>query len=188
MPQQPIQSERAAPRGGRRTHAALRGTCPLLAALAGLSVGCVIARAPDFRVARVIGSTALVRVEQADLEFLARVDTGADTTSIHALDLEIEDPSPRIEGNVGKAIGFRVVNERGEAVRLASVIAGVVELYDWHGLELRYAVPLELCWQGVCKSVPVSLRDRTVMQHKLLIGRDWLAGSFLVDVGRSAER
>ncbi len=36
---------------------------------------------------------------------------------------------------------------------------------------------------GVEKLLPVSLRDRGGMQYKMLVGRDFLAGDFLVDVG-----
>lgn len=157
-----------------------------LAAACALASGCVMAAAPGVRVARLIGATERVRVEQADLEFLARVDTGAQTTSLHVLDIRIENGASRMQANVGRTIHFRIANERGEEAWLSSVVADVVALSDWHGVELRYAVPLELSARGVRKRVLVNLRDRSAMAEKLLIGRDWLAGDFLVDVERNA--
>jgi hypothetical protein len=35
------------------------------------------------------------------------------------------------------------------------------------------------------KEVQVNLRDRTPMAYKLLVGRDWIRGDFLVDVSRN---
>jgi len=157
-----------------------------LAAAWALASGCVMAAAPGVRVTQLVGATERVRVEQASLDFLARIDTGAQTTSLHALDLHVEDGASRMQANVGKIIRFRTVNEAGEEAWLSGVVADVVALSDWHGVELRYAVPLELSARGVRKRVLVNLRDRSAMAEKLLIGRDWLAGDFLVDVERNA--
>jgi hypothetical protein len=49
---------------------------------------------------------------------------------------------------------------------------------------VRPRVTLELELGGVAKRVRVSLRDRSRMDYKLLVGRDFLAGDFLVDVDR----
>lgn len=178
---------RGAARGGdaRRSR---RTAGALLAALALLASGCAATSGGGAGAARVLGATEVLRVEAAQLDFLARIDTGAGTTSIHALDLEIRDAAARAEDNVGREIRFRVVNERGEAAQLSGEIAGVVRVRSAQGTENRYAVPLDLAWRGVSKRVLVNLRDRTSMDYKLLVGRDWLRGDFLVDVDRSAAQ
>ena len=127
----------------------------------------------------------IVRVEEAGLDFVARVDTGARTTSLHAVELEIEDPAPRVEDNVGRNIRFRVINERGESARISSVIVDVVGVRQALGTELRYAVALHLTWQGIRRELLVNLRDRSAIDHKLLVGRDWIGEGFLVDVQRN---
>jgi hypothetical protein len=108
--------------------------------------------------------------------------------ALRALDLSIEHGASRMQANVGKTIRFRLVNERGEQAWISSVVADVVALSDWHGVELRYAVPLDLSARGVHKRILVNLRDRSAMAGKLLIGRDWLAGDFVVDVERHATQ
>jgi hypothetical protein len=153
----------------------------LIAALSMLSA-CVIAPARSVRFARIVGATEVVRVEETGLDFLARVDTGARTSSLHALELEIEDPAPRVEDNVGRTIHFRAVNERGESARISSVIVDVVGVRQALGTELRYEVALHLTWRGTRRELRVNLRDRSAIDHKLLLGRDWIGQGFLVDV------
>lgn len=46
-------------------------------------------------------------------------------------------------------------------------------------------VRLPLRWHGITKNEEVNLRDRSAMRYKLLIGRNWLAKDFLVDVEQS---
>jgi hypothetical protein len=86
---------------------------------------------------------------------------------------------------VGRNIHFRVINERGESARISSVIIEVVGVRQALGTELRYAVPLHLTWQGVRRELRVNLRDRSAIDHKLLVGRDWIGEGFLVDVKRN---
>ena len=161
------------PRHYRRSAAAL-----LLASATALAC----AQAPA---ALVLGATETLHVPEADLDFLAIVDTGAHRTSIHALDVRIEDPAPDMQQNVGKRISFRVVNEAGRARRITSTVSAVEPVRTSHGAEWRYVVPLRLRWRDVEKEVLVNLRDRTPMSYKLLVGRDWIRG-FLVDVERNS--
>jgi hypothetical protein len=53
-------------------------------------------------------------------------------------------------------------------------------------MEKRYIIELVVSWKNVNKTVEVNLRDRSRMNYKLLIGRNWLSGDFLVDVDLKA--
>jgi hypothetical protein len=152
-----------------------------LAAIALASTGCASARE-----ARVLGATERIHLVEADLDFLAVIDTGAYRTSIHALDIAIQDPAPRMRDNIGRRIAFLVVNEAGRSRRITSTITDAMPVRTSHGTEWRYVVPLHLRWGGVEKEVQVNLRDRSPMAYKLLVGRDWIRGDFLVDVDRNA--
>jgi len=143
--------------------------------------GCAAASPPA---APVLGASETIHVVEAGLDFRAVIDTGAWRSSIHALDLRIEDPAPRMEDNLGKLVRFRVANERGQVRRVRAVISDLVPVRTSHGTEWRYVVPLRLRWGGREREVQVNLRDRTPMSFKLLVGRDWIAG-FLVDVERN---
>ncbi|MEM7409444.1 MAG: RimK/LysX family protein [Myxococcota bacterium] len=154
-----------------------------LAALGGglLLAACATPSGPT----HVLGATETIRVLDAELDFLALVDTGAHSTSIHAIDLRIAHASDAMAQNIGKPIVFRVANERGETREVRSTISAVVWVSTANGSEPRYRVPLRLRWQGVEKRIEVNLRDRRPLTYKLLIGRDWIQGDFLVDVSRN---
>ncbi len=132
----------------------------------------------------VVGETARITVAEAGLEFLARIDTGARVTSIHALDIEIEGGAENKRANKGKPVTFRVINADGGERVLESTIVDVASVRNAQGTEYRYVVELTLVWEGFEKPVQVNLRDRSAMTYKLLIGRNWLANDFLVDVDR----
>jgi hypothetical protein len=131
---------------------------------------------------RLIGATATVTESSSGLPFMARVDTGATTCSIHCEAMEIEDASDDAKENIGKPIRFLVKNKKGQAKWLTAIVAdyGIVrtsEQADW-----RYKVQLELRWQDIEKTVLVTLNDRAHMKYPVLIGRNFLRNDFLVNV------
>ena len=132
---------------------------------------------------RIVGATEVVTMEEAGLSFLGRMDTGAATTSIHAVDIEIEGASTG-KDFVGKRVAFTVMNARGEACRLTARVEKVEAVRTSEGREERLYVYLTLGRQEVEKRVLVNLNDRRAMKFRLLLGRNWLENDFLVDVAR----
>lgn len=131
---------------------------------------------------KIIGQTCQVHVEELDLDYLARVDTGASITSIHATDFLIEKGTRDPRDNVGRTIHFLTVSSDGRYRRITSEIAEIQTVVSAQGKEKRYMVPLTLTAGGVTKTILVNLRDRSHLKYKLLLGRDWLADDFVVDV------
>ncbi len=136
----------------------------------------------------IIGQTALIEVVEVGLAFKARIDTGAKRTSIHATNIEVDGESAVISENIGKEITFRAVNEKNESREVKTIIKDVSSVRNSQGQELRYVVEMELTWNGVSKKVKVNLRNREKMAYKLLIGRNWLANDFVVDVERDVPQ
>jgi len=131
----------------------------------------------------IIGAPARVHVQEAALDFVARTDTGARTTSIHATDLKIKDAAEEKRQNVGKTATFTVTNGEGQSKTLSLPIAAVTRVRNAQGGEYRYQVTMHLRWKGMEKKLLVNLRDRSRMTYKLLLGRDFLSG-ILVDVDK----
>jgi len=129
-----------------------------------------------------VGATEIIHVVEADMDFVTRIDTGARTTSVHALDIKIEDPAPKKKDNIGKKIALTLINGKGEKKRLQTTIVDALQVRNAQGVEVRYMIPLTLRWQGIDKTINVNLRNRSAMTYKLLIGRDWLSKDFIVDV------
>ncbi len=134
---------------------------------------------------KIIGETARISLTDAGMEYLARIDTGARITSIHILDIDVVEGSADKKDNIGKMVSFTTENEKGERKQVTTRIIDVAKVRNAQGIEYRYVVDLNLYWQGLDKSVHVNLRDRSAMSYKLLIGRNWLSGDFVVDVNKS---
>lgn len=144
----------------------------------------LIASCASFGGRHIIGQTARIKVVDAGLSFRARIDTGAKTTSIHAIDIQIENGSEVMTENIGKEITFKIINEKNEEGIVKTKIKDVSTIKNAKEKEFRYVVEMKLSWNGVSKKVRVNLRDREEMEYKLLIGRNWLENDFLVDVDR----
>lgn len=133
---------------------------------------------------QVIGATAEVVETLSGLKCLARIDTGATTCSIHAENLDVEDGEKSMLKNIGKKISFDLLGPGDERKRVAAVIADTVRVKTSDGKERRYKVWLTLRHAGVERRVHVTLNDRKHMDYRLLIGRNFLCGKFLVDVAQ----
>lgn len=130
-----------------------------------------------------VGATEVIFIEDANLSLKARVDTGAKTSSIHAERIEVDSSSdPR-----GKPISFYVVTRDGESRKIESRVSSVVKVRTSEKSEYRYVVPLVMKWNNSKKTVLVTLNDRSNMEYRLLLGRNWLQGDFIVDVDKNNE-
>ena len=133
---------------------------------------------------RIVGATELVTVQEAGLPFLGRMDTGAATTSIHAVDIKVAGELPAGADCIGQPVTFTVRNEQGETCRLTARVAKTETIRTSEGRAERLFVYLTVDWQGDAKRVLVNLNDRSEMKYRLLLGRNWLESDFLVDVAR----
>ncbi|PSW20356.1 hypothetical protein C9I98_09235 [Photobacterium sanctipauli] len=138
----------------------------------------------------IVGQVETIKVHELDLDYLARIDTGAATTSIHATDIKVvgeDSKSDDMRDHLGHKVSFTSVNEKGEEAEFEGKIVKVSKIRNAQGVERRYAVKMDLGWNGEHKEVAVNLRDRSKLEYKLLIGRNWLEGSYLVDVDKSDD-
>jgi hypothetical protein len=160
------------------------------AAVLAIWLGCVASAnaqtATDERPKRVIGATAKITEISTGLKFSARVDTGAETCSLHVDEIEIKNEAPIPTRNIGKAIRFLVKNEKGKSQWIETTVSDVVQVKSSAQkdgeIDRRYKVWLSLKWHGYRKQVLVTLNDRTEMAYPLLLGRNYLRGDFVVDV------
>jgi hypothetical protein len=132
---------------------------------------------------QIIGATEIIEIEPSKLRIKARVDTGAQTTSIHAENIEIDTTGDAR----GKPIAFRLVNQQGQSSRVETHVAKQIVVRTSEGSERRYAVPLTLTLGQHSKTVLVTLNDRSEMRYRLLLGRNWLRGDYIVDVELNDE-
>jgi hypothetical protein len=136
----------------------------------------------------ILGAVEIMQIQ--GLNYRARIDTGADITSLNAYNITVEDQEPGLIANIGKQLRFTTANEKGETNIIEAKITKVdnVHIYSSDNIESRYVVELPIAWGDYVKTVEVNLRDRSRMQFALLIGRNWLKDAFVVDVSDEEQR
>ena len=135
---------------------------------------------------RTIGATATLTELNSGFAFPARIDTGAETCSLHVEKIDIQDKTARRTKNVGKSVRFLLKAGDGKTQWVEGIVADAVRVKSSSlksgEVDHRYKVRLTLQWKDVRKEVLVALNDRTSMEYPLLIGRNFLQNDFLIDV------
>ena len=114
------------------------------------------------------------------MEFSARVDTGAQTSSLNAIDMvEFErDGEPFVK--------FHIINpETGENIELTRRVRGHVRIKE-HNRESqrRPIVRLGVKIANIDETISFTLVDRSKFSQQVLIGRNFLRDLAVVDVSK----
>lgn len=129
----------------------------------------------------VAGWIERVTLPEHGIELEAKLDTGADTSSIDARDIERFR-----KGGVSYA-RFLVPGGSGGGARIEAPVVRRATIKRAGGeSDRRLVVKLRLCLAGQTVEAEVTLADRSQMSVPMLIGRNVLAGRLLVD--SEAER
>ncbi len=128
----------------------------------------------------IIGAVEWVQVEPAGLTLEARIDTGAETTSIHAENIQLLEKEGR------RYVRFDLQDpDSGEYLPQELRLRRQVLIKQHSGEpESRYVVRMWLTLGEMRHKVDVTLSDREVFEFPLLVGRNFLLDSAIVDVSR----
>ena len=129
----------------------------------------------------VIGALEWASIEPSGLVMEARIDTGAETSSIHA-----EDILP-VEKDGVKYVRFKLQHpETDEEIELERRVKRRVlikQSVDGPS-DRRYVVALQVTLGEVKNWLELSLTDRGNFDYPLLLGRNLLVDEFVVDVSK----
>jgi hypothetical protein len=165
------------------TSAKLARLIIILCVANGLGAGLVQAQVVEDQ------STSLPRVEPAKItvgavedvvlspwgvSFPARIDTGADLSSLDAREIVVRNNIA--EFKLGRRFG---------GLRLKLPVVEWRQIQTSTGSEKRPVVEIHICLGSKLFRTPVTLKDRSEMVYPFLVGRSALSGSFLVDPSRS---
>ena len=145
----------------------------LLLALTLLSIADnAIADTPTF------GYLERVMIYPGPFAMEAKLDTGADNSSIHATNIKLG-----LRG--GKQwVSFDLVAKANVIGHFEKPVVRIARIKQLSGpAQARPVVLFEMCLGALKRSVNVSLVNRNGFDHRLLIGRSFLAGYALVDSG-----
>lgn len=156
---------------------AAAGAAAMLAATAGAA-----AEEGDGRGAPItLGYIENVAVGNKALEMKGKLDTGADTSSVHAYNVKVYQ-----RGERDNWVKFRLVGKDGRAIRYDQNIIRFVHIKTKTGGTIRRPViHLPLCVGGRWGKAELNLADRGDFEYEILIGREFLANRVLVDSGRT---
>ncbi|WP_244310435.1 RimK/LysX family protein [Leptospira noumeaensis] len=127
----------------------------------------------------IVGRVEWVEFPNWKLKLRARVDTGAKSCSIHAVNIE------KITENGEEFVVFETfVDEK--PVKLKSRFVKEAKVSSTSGISEKRIMIREVMKMGKIKEdVIINLNDRTNLNYPILIGRNFLMGKFLVDVSLS---
>jgi hypothetical protein len=127
-----------------------------------------------------IGWVEPVRVENTGLLVEAKIDTGADYSSLDARDIRT------FEKDGSEWVSFAAIGRGGKRVGLERKVYRYTTIRRAGGTEQRRpTVLLGLCLGTVYRVVQVNLVDRETLEYRMLVGRDFLQGRYLVDSART---
>lgn len=126
----------------------------------------------------IVGAIEWATVEPGDLRMEARIDTGAEFTSIHAEDIQL------IEKDGKKWVHFALINpETNKKVPLEQRLRKKVRIKQSDSeKQTRYVVEMWVTIGKIRSLIDVTLSDRDHMEYPLLIGRNMLVDTMIVDV------
>jgi hypothetical protein len=128
----------------------------------------------------IVGRIERVTLEQSGVVVKARIDTGAKTSSLNALDLTV------FERDGKKWVKFAVINPiTDENVYFEKKVKRFVRIKQMvTDNQRRPVVMITLRLGGVEEAVEVTLTDRSHYIYQLLVGRNLLLDRMLVDVSQ----
>ncbi len=122
-----------------------------------------------------------VRVGNLGLEMKGKLDTGADTSSVYARDIELYDRKGK-----DTWVRFRLIGKDGRSIRYDQNVIRFVRIKQKRGGRIRRPViHLPLCVGGKSGVAEINLADRSDFEFDILVGREFLAHRIAVDSSRT---
>lgn len=156
-----------------------RRLCASVAALT-LSLGITLAASashdPD-RQMDILGWIETVQLKSAGFAVDAKLDTGADNSSLNAPDIE------EFEKDGDTWVRFNVTNGEDEEATFEKPLHRTARIRSASGTSERPVVKMAICLGDTLREVEVNLADRSGLSYQMLIGRSFMKDYILVDSG-----
>ncbi len=137
---------------------------------------------PAYKHSQVVGYIEKVKMPHIDVVFNAKMDTGADTSSMNA---EIIDLKRNRETEDGKGYVIFTLDTEGsrKTNHIKRPLARMVRIKmrgEAGGYQRRPVIDMEFCIAGVLVHEEVNLSNRENFKYDLLVGRNTLAKAGLL--------
>lgn len=144
----------------------------------------VIPAQPIAETQTVLGSIEMVEFEQINQSFEARIDTGAATSSLNAVDIQ------EFERNGKKWVRFNLSSDKEENAEPVWMEAPLIRYAkvrqsNTDKAERRAVIELWIKLGDIREKAQFTLADRSHMTHAVLLGREFIKDIALVDVSKT---
>ena len=137
---------------------------------------CLMLVMPTSMAKQTVGWVERAQIYPGEVVLKARIDSGAKTSSLHC-----DCAAPVMQGGK-QGLSFTVRDYQGNKVRFKKKVERIAKVKRHFGeRQARYVVRLGICLGTTYKEVDVSLVDRSGMNYPLLIGREFLKDSHVID-------
>lgn len=131
----------------------------------------------------IVGAAEWVVLEDYKIAINGRIDTGAATTSINALNIE------EFERDGKKWVKFDLPDANGNPHKIEAKFEGYDNIIQSSmqgssGKMTRTYISIKIRIGNICKNAILNLANRSHMTYPILIGREFLKDYAVVDVGR----
>lgn len=139
-------------------------------------------------IVRVLGHSETVFFgEDRDMVYDAKVDSGAQTSSIHATSVETFQKSVIDNGVVKELlyVRFKTEDDLGRPSELERMVSRVDQVRSASGVNTRYFFRETVWIHDQSYEVELNLADRSHLSKKMLVGRNLLNKGYLIDTKQS---
>lgn len=128
-----------------------------------------------------LGYIENIAVGKLGLEMKGKLDTGADTSSVHAHNVKVYK-----RGEKDNWVRFRLIGKNGRSIRYDQNVIRFAQIKTKTGGVIRRPViHLPMCVGGKWGLAELNLADRGDFDYDILVGREFLANRVLIDSGKT---
>lgn len=129
----------------------------------------------------VVGQTVNVVLGDSEkMSFKAKVDTGAESSSLHATDIKVT--KVKEHGQMIPYVRYTAQDDTGVEKKFFRRVSRIDDVKNANGKTIRYYVKEKITFEGETHELDVNLSDRSDMTFKFLLGKNALrAGNHVVD-------
>lgn len=123
-----------------------------------------------------VGALEKVNLSELGLmNLIARIDTGAQTSSLHATNIQ------EVEYDGESWVEFDCILDDKNRIHAKSLIKGERFIKSSNGTERRFVIESQIQLGEYAWMIELTLSDRTSMIYPMLLGRQAMAGRLIVD-------
>lgn len=124
----------------------------------------------------IVGWIERVHIDPGDFLVPAKIDTGAVSCSLHAPNVV------EFQKQGKKWVRFVIKDAAGKERTIEQPVTGTRRIKrHYGGFQMRPVIRLNVCLGPVSKEADVNLVDRTGFEYPMLIGRNFMDGSIIVN-------